>query len=146
MKDYPETASAAMSANAREGFTLLKGLLYAIGCIQSLPDDRQERSDMIEMCAIARRVLTSGPEDVMLNLLWSAEHHIGQKIDLWPAHGGEELNGLYTDEELDRRDDVRGWIDDREAQFQKTGALKDAPPSNVVTFIDGPDDLGDLAA
>lgn len=138
MKDYPEIALAATSGNVYDGYAALKALLYAIGCIQSLPGHRQERSDMIEMCAMVRRLAGSREAEKLLlpTFLWSVEHHLCHKIDLWPAHGGAELNGAYSDEELDWRDAVRAWIDEREALFQLTGAVKDAPPSNVVKFMD----------
>lgn len=143
MKDYIETASAATSGSARNNYVDLKALLYAIGCIQSLPAHRQERSDMIDMCSMVRRVEDNGRGTPLLpNLLWSVEHHIGHKIDLWPAHGGDGPGGTYSDVEMDRRDTVRAWIDDREAQFLETQAAKDAPPSGVVKFIDG-DDLNE---
>lgn len=137
-KGYMETASAATPD--RDALVTFKALLYAIGCIQSLPKDQQERSDMVHMCAIARRF--NAPLSVML---WSVEHHIGHKIDLWPAHGGDEPAGLYSDQEIDTRDTVRAWIDERAAQFQRTLAATDAPPSNVVTFIGGPGDEGEAA-
>ena len=140
-----ETASAAMTINAREGYTLLKGLLYGIGSIQSLPEARQERSDMVEMCAIARRVPLASI-DQALDLLWSVERHLGHKIDLWPEGGGGEPDGSFSEEEYDLRDDVRYWINMRDARFAASQALKDAPPSNVVTFIGGPDEQEGEAA
>ena len=115
---------------------ILKALLYAIANIQTLPDHRQERIDMNDMCALARASLGSHPASGA-NVLWGVEHHVGHEINLWPAHGGEEANGLYSDEELDRRDSVRAQVNEWKARFEDTGSLLDAPPSNAVRFIQG---------
>lgn len=137
-KDYMNKTKAATPD--RDALVTLKALLYAVGCIQSLPEDQQERSDMVEMCAIARRFQAPVPL-----MLWSVEHHIGHTIDLWPPHGSDKPDGLYSDEEIDARNAVRAWIDEHVAQFQRTLAALDAPPSNVVKFIDGPGDEGEAA-
>lgn len=40
----------------RDGAVSAKALVYAISTIQSLPVERQEWSDMCDMCAIARTI------------------------------------------------------------------------------------------
>lgn len=123
---------AATPAISRGEYITFQALLYAIACIQNLPQDRQERNNMVDMCSIARRIADN---NIGL-LLWNVEYHVGYEIDLWPAHGGDEPGGLYTDDDYDTRDAVRVWINTRKARFTETGALSDAPPSEVVKFID----------
>lgn len=135
----PKTATPLLN---RGDYITLQAMIYAVACIQKLPEDRQERSSMVDMCATARRMGGGG----IAHYLWSVEHHVGYEIDLWPAYGGDDPSGLYTDEETATRDTVRAWIDDHDAQFRRTLALKDAPPSNVVKFLDGPDDMEGEAA
>lgn len=132
MKSYPNEAVSATSDAALDGNITLQALLYAVACIQNLPKDRQERSNMVAMCALARD--SDGP---LPFLLWGVEHHVGHEIDLWPVHGGDGSNGEYTDAELNARDTVRAQIADWKRQFEASGALKDAPPSNVITFLAG---------
>lgn len=127
---------------ARNGCITLKAMLYAIGCIQALPTDQQERSDMIEMCTLVRGM----ESPTLAHVLWGVESHIGREIDLWPAHGGNEANGLYTDAELDAKATIRAQVRDWNEQFRRTQAAKDAPPSNAVTFLTGADDQKPEAA
>lgn len=140
--DNTNTPETATSVTNRDDHITLQALLYAVACIQSLPEDRQERSIMVDMCAQARHMAG----DEIARPLWSVEHHVGYEIDLWPAHGGDEPGNLYTEDEYDMRDNVRRWIDKRKARFAETGALEDAPPSEVVKFIGGADDLEGEAA
>lgn len=137
MNDNTTTTTPAATPMKRGDYITLQALLYAVAYIQKLPEDRQERSNMVDMCAHARRM--AGPDFALR--LWSVEHHVGHEIDLWPAHGGDTPGGLYTDAEYDTRDEVRAWINEQDARFRRTAALKDAPPSEVVKFIGGPDDL-----
>lgn len=139
--DTMKTPKAATPMN-RGDYITLQALLYAVAFIQKLPEDRQERSSMLDMCATARRMAGA---DLALRL-WSVEYHVGYEIDLWPAHGGDTPGGLYTEAEYDQRDEVRAWINKHDAQFRRTAALEDAPPSEVVKFIGGPDDLAGEAA
>ena len=40
------------SITGRDGFIVPQAMLYAIGYIQSLPEERQEWSNMLDMCMI----------------------------------------------------------------------------------------------
>lgn len=122
----------ATTPHVRNDGANLKTMLYAIACIQSLPGDRQERSDMLDMCALARSEIGFGN---LAFALYGVESHVGHQIDLWPAHGGSEIDGSYSDEELDTREAVREGIDYLKSKFASTGLLIDAPPSNVVKFL-----------
>ena len=130
---YMTTPATATPVPNRDDHITLQALIYAVACIQSLPEDRQERINMIEMCAIARRIITP----TLSFVLFGVEGHVGHAVDVWPAHGGGEANGLYTDEELDRRDFVRNEVTAMQAKFAASKALIDAPPSTVVRFLDG---------
>ncbi|MFK4256446.1 hypothetical protein [Agrobacterium tumefaciens] len=64
----------------RDGAVKAKALLYAISTIQSLPVERQERSDMCDMCAIARTIDPAS----LAKLIFDTQAHTGTKIDIWP--------------------------------------------------------------
>ena len=129
----PATSVIGRDGHTHTGYIAMQAMVYAIARIQSLPEDRQERSNMIEMCAIVR----SFSEPAIVGFLYGVEHHVGHAVDLWPAHGGDDANGLYTDEELDRRDFVRKEVTAAQAKFAASKLLIDAPPSSVVRFLDG---------
>ncbi|ADE86076.1 hypothetical protein [Rhodobacter capsulatus] len=126
------STNAAHAANKKaSGFQLIEVLLYGIACIQSLPKEQQEREKMLEMCKIAR--LRDTP--TLALTLWGIETLIGREIDLWPAGGGFRFDGAYSDEELDQEAAVRAEIKQRKERFEETGALIDAPPSDVIRFF-----------
>jgi hypothetical protein len=123
--------SAVDTANEKRDHMLTASFLYGIACIQSLPEEQQERVTMLRMCAMARFI--AGPKLALT--LWSVETHIGREIDVWPADGGFGPGGSYTDEELDYKAAVRAEIRLRKELFERTGALSDAPPSDVIRFL-----------
>lgn len=134
--NYPTTTTDLASMVGRVGYINLKALLYAVACIQTLPGDKQEWSDMCDMCAIARSTLAERPNRGA-DILWSVEHHVGHQIDLWPAHGGPEPNGLYSDEDMDRRDAVRSLIDGWATTFRNSPTFENAPASSAIIFVSG---------
>ncbi|MBZ9939436.1 hypothetical protein LB518_24330 [Mesorhizobium sp. BR1-1-16] len=73
-------APQSESVTGRDGYVLAKALLYAIDAIQHLPREMQERSDMVDMCALARAVHGGGLADALIFV----EAHTGREIDLWP--------------------------------------------------------------
>ncbi|SDG28799.1 hypothetical protein PUH89_14865 [Rhodobacter capsulatus] len=83
------------------------------------------------MCAIMREAVV--PKLALT--LWGVETLVGREIDLWPAYGGSGPGGNYTDEEFDHKAAVRAEIKQRQERFEKTGALSDAPPSDVIKFL-----------
>ncbi|MBD9493186.1 hypothetical protein [Ensifer sp. ENS01] len=85
-----------MSNNNIEGITgrdnaiTAKALIYAIAAIQNLPPERQEWSDMRDMCAIARTIAPGS----LAKLIFETKSHTGTAIDIWPD----------SDADLDERD------------------------------------------
>lgn len=133
--------SAPEAATNRESYITLQALLYAVARIQTLPEDQQEYSNMANMCALARRV---GGQELAF-ILWGVEHHVGHEINLWPADHGDEPDNHYTDEEVDHQNAVRSQINAWKARFEETGALLDAPSSDVIKFLGSADDQGEAA-
>jgi len=72
-----------MNANitSRDGYIEGQALLYAIAHIQSLPERKQEFSNMCDMCAIARERIH--PDALLMNAN-SVFVHTGLKVDIWP--------------------------------------------------------------
>lgn len=136
-EQYLKTAPAATSIPEFDRLAqkvMVQGLLYGIAHIQSLPSERQELGSMFEMCALVRKITDAQDVRSFAYTLWGVEHHIGSEIDVWPRpHPG----GSCTDEEVERGALVRGVIDFFADRFAKSGALIDAPPSDVVRFYDG---------
>jgi hypothetical protein len=65
----------------RDTYIIAKALIYAITYIQSLPERRQEWSDMADMCGIVKAL----PNDALSNLKTGVFRHTGTPIDLNPA-------------------------------------------------------------
>ena len=126
------TTKVAHPANEKlDLYATTAGLLYGIAFIQSLPEERQERETMFRMCAIVREA--AGPK--LAFTLWGIETLVGREIDLWPVDGGSGPGGDYTNEEFDHEAAVRAEIKQRKERFEQTGALIDAPPSDVIRFF-----------
>lgn len=90
--------TASTSITGRDGYIVPQAMLYAIGYIQSLPDERQEWSNMQNMCMIVRAQQSAFTISHILNL----ERFHGFKIDLWPE-GDEALSKA----DKERRDEFR---------------------------------------
>lgn len=118
----------------RDGYLPLQAFLYAIARIQTLPDDRQEFSNMAEMCEIVRNQIIANPANrpFLAHILGSVESHVGHEIDLWPSGAAD-----YTDEEIDVRDSIRAQVKALKAKFEETGLAIDAPASDVIKSLDG---------
>ncbi|QEU08696.1 hypothetical protein [Paracoccus yeei] len=80
-------APNAASATGRDGYIMVKALVYAIARIQSLPDDRQEHGDMMDMCELVYE--SELPEGTLDMILMEVEHSVQHEIDLFPGEGGE---------------------------------------------------------
>jgi len=72
--------NANAQVTGRDGFIIGKALVYAVARIQSLPDEKQEWSDMSDMCAIAR----AGDARGVGLLAAGVYEHTGALVDLWP--------------------------------------------------------------
>lgn len=141
--DILNTRITATFDISRDGYVIVKGLLYAIACIQGLPAEQRENGDMIAMCRLVRGMKNSV---LFAHTQWGVESHVGREIDLWPAHGGDEPGGLYSDEELEVKEAMRGQITEWQERFKRTGAADHAPPSDVVRFLGGTTDQEPEAA
>jgi hypothetical protein len=70
----------AKSITGRDGYIMSQALVYAIGYIQNLPREKQEWSNMVDMCEIARTQFNGflGVHAV------SFYFHTGMRVDLFP--------------------------------------------------------------
>ncbi|MBL4917440.1 hypothetical protein [Szabonella alba] len=134
-KDYFNPASAATSIADIGGLhrkVIVQGLIYGIAQIQSLPDERREELSHSAMCDLVRKITD---DHDLAYTLWGVEHHVGFDVDLWPENSGPGPYGSYSDEEMDRKEDVRFCIYKAKRKFAQTCALADAPPSDVIRFF-----------
>ena len=120
----------------------LQALIYAVARIQSLPDDRQEYSNMTDMCALAR-TMNAPP---IWPVVWGVERHVGYEIDLWPPGGGNEVGGAYPEHEINAKEALRAQIDAAQALLSSITIELNAPPNNVILFLDGAEDGAEVAA
>lgn len=130
----PDVATPIPNFDRIDLRVIVQGLLYGIAEIMTLPPEREERSSMLAMCALVRRIM-KGDDQGLAYTLWGVEHHVGHGITLWPPGGGTGPTGNYTDAEFEHEDAVRQEIKRRKERFEQTGALVDAPPSDVIKFI-----------
>ncbi|MDQ7777687.1 hypothetical protein [Paracoccus aminovorans] len=101
----------AASITDRDGYIVAKALAYAIARIQSLPDDRQEHGDMLDMCALLRG--HDLPQSMLDMILLDVERHAQQEVDVYP---GEELH------------------DERQAMRERLDAMKAAQDEAMRRF------------
>jgi hypothetical protein len=85
---------------------------------------------------MARAILSKGDAQQFAYAVWGVEYHLDEQINLWPAHGGDAPSGHYTDEEFEAEETLRKTITELADRYARSGALVDAPPSDVVKFID----------
>lgn len=85
-KNNTATPKAA-SVTGRDGYIIAKALAYAIARIQSLPDDRQEYGDMLDMCALLHE--RDLPQSTLDMILLDVERHVQHEVDAYP---GEDLD------------------------------------------------------
>lgn len=131
------------SITGRDGYIVNQALLYAIAHIQSLPPEKQEWSNMRDMCAIVR----AHGSFFTLNQSWSVEHHTGIIPNLWPEPEEELTNedrAAREEFETNRRNLVemmqrvaRSWeeavsaTEEAEADFIEGGPFPNAEPEFV---------------
>lgn len=120
MKGQKENTMAHKNASitGRDSYITTQAMLYALGYIQSLPDERQEWSNMLDMCMIVRA--QRSPLTIMhiLNL----ERFHGFKINLWP----EEDEDLSEAEKL-KRDEFRKAYERCRAQASEPFSFMPTP-------------------
>ena len=115
----------ATSITRRDGFIVPQAMLYAIGYIQSLPAERQEWSNMLDMCMIVRAQQSPFTITHIINL----EVFHGFKIELWPE-GDEDLSAI----EKQARDEFRKAYEEQRKQRIEL-AIQHAQP---FTFMPSP--------
>ncbi|MES0042362.1 hypothetical protein [Mesorhizobium sp. M0091] len=76
------------SVTGRDGYIIANALMYAICTIQNLPEDRQEWSDMNDMCKLVKHLCSRG----MLEAF---------KLSV-KGHTGKGVLTLDPEEELDK--------------------------------------------
>jgi hypothetical protein len=69
------------SVTGRDGYITTQALIYAISHIQSLSEERQEFSNMCDMCAILRCNVTI---EGLVSMAYLVEAHTGVSINIWP--------------------------------------------------------------
>lgn len=79
------TTPEAASATGRDGYITLKALVYAIAHIQSLPRDRQEYGDMLDMCDLVYE--NRLPQEMLDIIVYDVERHIQHEVNLYPSDG-----------------------------------------------------------
>ncbi|RCW83461.1 hypothetical protein [Paracoccus lutimaris] len=87
MKSSVKTTPVAASVTGRDGYIVVKALIYAIARIQSLPEDRQEYSDMLDMCTVLHDL--DFPQSMLDMIHSDVEHHMQREVDLYPGEGME---------------------------------------------------------
>lgn len=82
------TVPEAASATGRDGYIIAKALAYAIARIQSLPDDRQEYGDILDMCALLHE--RDLPQSMLDMILLDVERHVQHEVDVYPGEDSED--------------------------------------------------------
>jgi len=114
------TKKRATSYTGRDGYIMGQALVYAIAHIQSLPDEKQEFSNMCDMCIIAREAAFSV---FMPSHVATVFAHTGAKVDLWPE-------GEPTDEgSIAQRESINTFLEEWQAlnaQYEAEQIQKEA--------------------
>ncbi|WP_028713876.1 hypothetical protein [Paracoccus sp. J55] len=85
MAKINSTAREGASVTGRDGYIAVKALVYAIAHIQSLPEDRQEYRDMLDMCDL---VYESGLSQSLIDMIvYDVERHVQHEVNLYPSEG-----------------------------------------------------------
>lgn len=105
------------SITGRDGYIVNQALLYAIAHIQSLPEEKQEWSNMRDMCAIVRADMAF----FTIQLVCGVEHHTGIVPNLWP-----EPDEYLTEQERYERDSFCRTLHDwkRGMELMMSGKLE----------------------
>ncbi len=77
------------NVTGRDGYIIANALMYAICTIQNLPEDRQEWSDMRDMCDLVKHMCSRG---MLEAFKLSVKGHTGKEIiTLDPEKESNEL-------------------------------------------------------
>lgn len=71
----------------RDNYITGQALVYAIAAIQSLPEERQEHSNMLDMCDLARATFEP---TTLAHVVAGVEHHTQESVDLHFPQGDEQ--------------------------------------------------------
>lgn len=72
--------SRSTSITGRDGYIVNQALIYAIAHIQSLPEEKQEFSNMCDMCAIVLSKFSA----FTASQIAGVAAHTGHEVNLWP--------------------------------------------------------------
>lgn len=125
----------ATSYTGRDGYIMGQALVYAIAHIQSLPREKQEYSNMCDMCIIARE---SDSSFFLPSYVISVFGHTGIKVDLWPEGEPVDERGIAQREAIETC--LATWqefIAKREAVKRNDGLVPADIPTFIRSFIDG---------
>jgi hypothetical protein len=89
--------SKATSHTGRDGYIMGQALVYAIAHIQGLPEEKQEFSNMCDMCTIARE---AGFSVFLSSHVTSVFAHTGVKVNLWPEREPTDERGIAQREAI----------------------------------------------
>lgn len=123
----------------RDGYIQGQALIYAIAAIQNLPDEKQEYSNMLDMCSFARATFGAVSLAHVVN---DVEAHTDMSIDLHFPEGDErtaenivyKLDYRFAVEELReaRAKAVREAVDDKKRRFRIGDAAHNASPKKLA--------------
>lgn len=121
------------SITGRDGYIQGQALIYAIAAIQNLPNEKQEYSNMIDMCSLAR---ASFDAVSLAHIVNSVENHIDLPIDLHFPEGEDheaedivyKLDFQFEVEAIReaRANAVRAAVADMKRRFSAVGAERGA--------------------
>lgn len=114
-KLYTMSKGTIEGVTGRDSYIQAKALIYAIAMIQSLPKDRQEWSDMRDMCAIARTIDPTS----LANLIYQTQRHTGITIDIWPDRD-EDLTEYDRREKKALKANIGSYIEKMAQQVAKS--------------------------
>lgn len=135
MKQQITTNAAPVATiTGRDGYILDKALIYAIAHIQSLPEHKRERSDMEDMCALAK---ASGSPFILQSLL-GVEWHTGIKAELWPQPDDE-----LSEREKAERDQFRSSYDAFSEMIRK--GMEECQKANAAFGLDNGNEAQEAA-
>ena len=98
----------------RQKVSVLQALIYAIACIQALPEDRQDYSTMRYLCNL---VCASASSEQVALILAMIEHKLGREIELFEEPDDDEV------EYLGYINYMRQLTDEHRQEFESAGVL-----------------------
>lgn len=120
----------------RDDYITAQALIYAIAHIQSLPEERQEHSNMLDMCDLARATYEA---ESLACIVAVVEHHTEMHIDLHFPKGEDQTaddviyENDYRCEEAVMREMRSAMVREAVGKFQvKHGIVGKASAKEIV--------------